>query len=81
MIDVNLQTDLANKEERDKIRDAKDKVKDVAITVKNVIDKGNVGGIKENYVNNRFATRGANAVEDDPKLSKALENFETLSPE
>ena len=72
MIDVNLQTDLANKKERDKIRDAKDKVGDVVKTVENVIDKGNIGGIEENYKNNRFATRGANAVEDDPKLSKLL---------
>ncbi|MBN1467090.1 MAG: hypothetical protein JW924_00055, partial [Fusobacteriaceae bacterium] len=78
LIDVELQTDLINKDERQELKDAKDKLKDYGETIVDTYnhyfkdDNENSASISENYKLNRFTTRAVNVIKEDEELSEAL---------
>ena len=87
LIDVELQTDLINKDERQELKDAKDKLKDYGETIVDTYnhyfkdDNENSASISENYKLNRFTTRAVNVIKEDEELSEALKNIKEYSEE
>ena len=80
LIDVELQTDLINKDERQELKDAKDKLKDYGETVVdayNMLIGKNDLSLSENYKINRFITKALVKVGDDKELTAMLKELKS----
>ena len=80
LIDVELQTDLINKDERQELKDAKDKLKDYGETVVdayNMLIGKNDLSLSENYKINRFITKALVKVGDDKELTSMLKELKS----